>query len=109
MKAAQFWNINNVSSFRGYGVVDGEISVSDSEYAEILNDVYGEVELCGCSYGAGDTLLGVDPTAFNCGKGDYESELQSELEGQLSCEDSDDIEFIEGDEFELDEEEQADE
>jgi hypothetical protein len=54
-------------------------------------------------------LQDADPTAFRCGKGDYESELQSELENQLSKEDSDDIEFIDGDEWELEEEDEDEE
>lgn len=109
MKAAQFWNIENVSHFRGYDVRNGEIDLTNAEYEDILNDIYGDVEVCGNSYGAGSLLVDADPVAFRCGKGDYESELQSELEEQLAREDSDGIDFIDGDEFELDEEEESEE
>lgn len=112
MNAQQFWNIENVSTFRGFDIRDGEVSLSDSEYSDYLDEIYGDVEVCGMTYGAGRTLEGIDPTAFRCGKGDYESEIQSELEDQLSKEDSDNIEFIDGDEWELsddDEEENDDE
>lgn len=109
MKTAQFWNIDNVSSFRGFDVRGGEVRLGDSEYIDYLNEIYGDVEVCGYTYGAGDVLESQDPTAFRCGKCDYESEIQSELEEQLSREDSADIEFIEGDEYELsDDEEESD-
>lgn len=106
MKTAQFWNIDNVSSFRGFDVRGGEVSLGESEYIDHLNEIYGDVEVCGYTYGAGDVLESQDPTALRCGKGDYESEIQSELEDQLSREDSADIEFIEGDKYELSDDEE---
>lgn len=107
MNAQQFWNINNVSSFRGFDVSNnGEVSLSDSEYKELLNEIYGSVTVCGQEFNQGDMLEDADPTAFRCGKSDYESQLDSELEDQLSREDSDGIEFINGDEYDLDEEEE---
>lgn len=110
MNAQQFWNIDNVSSFRGFDVRGGEVSLSNIEYIDFLNEIYGDVEVCGYSYGAGNVLESQDPVAFRCGKGEYESEIQSELEDQLSREDSADIEFIEGDEYELsDDEEESEE
>lgn len=105
MKAAQFWNIDNVKSFRNYDVVDGEISMSDSEYVDILDEIYGDVQVCGMTFGSGSLLQDADPTAFRCGKGDYESSIQSELEEQLENEDDSDIEFID-DELTDDEEEE---
>lgn len=109
MKTAQFWNIDNVSSFCGFAVLGGEVSLGDSEYIDHLNEIYGDVEVCGYTYGAGNVLESQDPTAFRCSKGDYESSIQSELEEQLSREDSADIEFIEGDEYELSDDEEEEE
>lgn len=106
MKASQFWNIENVSSFRGFDVRGGEVELSNSEYKELLNEIYGSVTVCGQTFDQGDLLEDADPTAFRCGKGEYENELQSDLEKQLENEDSDDIEFIDGDEWEVDEEEE---
>lgn len=95
---------DNVSNFKGYLVDGGEVSLHDSEYVEILDDVYGEIEVCGMRYGAGSILEGVDPVAFRIGKGDEESRLQSELEEALDREDDSDIEFID----DCDEEEDED-
>lgn len=106
MNAQQFWNIDNVNTFRGFDVSNGEVSLSDSEYVDYLDEIYDDVQVCGMTYSAGSTLEAMDPCAFRCGKGDYESQLQSELEDQLEKEDSDGIDFIDGDEWELSEEDE---
>jgi len=106
MKKQAFWNIENVSSFRGFDVIDGEISLSDNEYSEYLDDIYDTVEICGLSYSAGDALKSVDPVAFRCGKSDHQSEIQAELEDQLAREDSSDIEWIDGDEGDLEDDDE---
>lgn len=95
MTTSKKFNIKNVSSFHGYDVVDGEVSMTDEEYADMLNDVYEDVNICGYKYSAGDALKEVDPTAFRCGKNDHESDIQSDLEQQLENEDESDIDFIE--------------
>lgn len=110
MTKQEFWNIDNVKTFNGYSLhqVGGEIELTDSEYEEVLNDIYGDVEVCGQTFGSGSILVDADPVSFRFMKGDYESQLQSELEEQLNREDSSGIEFIDGDEFELDEEDEND-
>lgn len=106
MKAAQFWNTDNVSTFKMYDVNrHGEVELSNEEWRDILNEMYGTVEVCGMTFGKGDLLEDADPTAFRCGKSDYENQLTSELESQLENEDDSDIEFIE----DLDEEEDEEE
>lgn len=87
------FDIANVVSFRDFDVRDGEVVLADDEYADHLDECYGNVEVCGYSYGAGRLLKEVDPTAFRCGKSDYESEIESELETQLENLDDSDIEF----------------
>lgn len=98
------FNIANVSSFRGFDVVKGEIDIHTDEYKEFLNEIYGEVQVCGMTYSQGDLLEAIDPVAFRCGLGDYESEIQSELEEALENEDDSEIEFIDNSEEEQDEE-----
>ena len=90
------FDIANVVSFRGYDVRDGEVVLADEEYVYHLDECYGDVEVCGYSYGAGRLLKEVDPVAFRCGKADYESEIQTELESQLENLDDTDIEFDDG-------------
>lgn len=95
---------DNVSNFKGYDVTNGEVSLSDSEYVEMLDDIYGEIEVCGMRYSAGSALEALDPVAFRCGKSEEESRLQSELEDQLDREDDSAIEFIDDCDDEEDEE-----
>lgn len=109
MNAQQFWNIENVSTFCSFDIVNGEVSLSNSEYKDFLNEIYGSVTVCGQEFDQGDLLEDADPVAFRCGKSDYESQIQSELEDQLNREDSSDIDFIDGDEWELSEDEEDDE
>lgn len=98
MKKQEFWSIENVSSFCGHDVVNGEVDLSDDAWEEKLDELYGEVEVCGYSYGAGCALRKLDPVAFRCGKNDEESSIQAELETQLDREDPTGIEFIDGEE-----------
>lgn len=91
------FNINNVSSFRGFSVINGQIDVSDSEYVDYLDEIYPEdVTICGMSMSQARILKECDPVAFRCGLGDYESELQSELEEAIENEDDSEIEWEEG-------------
>jgi hypothetical protein len=106
MKREDFWNVNNVTSYKNVDVVNGQVDMSEGEYQDILDDIYGTVQIAGMSYSVGRALLEVDPVAFRCGLGDEESRLQAELEEQLEREDSDDIEFDEGDEFDLEDDEE---
>ena len=50
-----------------------EYSCSDDEYDEMLDDVYGDVEICGMTYSSSRALKLLDPVAYRCGKIDYES------------------------------------
>lgn len=95
--------IENVNKFRGFYVVNGQVDISNDEYIEMLDDVYGDVTIAGMTYSAGTALEAVDPIAFRCGLGDYESEIQAELEEALDNEDYSDIDWVE--EIEEDDEE----
>ena len=88
------FNINNVDTFRGFNVVKGQVDVGSDQYKELLNDVYGSLTICGMTYDQGDALEALDPVAFHCGLGDYESEIQAELEEAIENEDDSDIEWM---------------
>ena len=68
-----------------------EYSCTEYEYDEMLDDVYGDVEICEMNYSSSQALKLLDPTAYRCGKADYEanydldnceeySDLKDELE-----------------------------
>ena len=57
----------------------------EQEYREMLNEVYGEIKICGYIYSAAEAFADVDPIAFECGLADYMSELD-----ELDDDDDDD-------------------
>jgi len=52
-----------------------EAEVTEDEYQEILDDMFPEVVIGGLSWTAGYVIREMDPTAFRCGKVDYEDTL----------------------------------
>lgn len=86
--------IENVKTFRGYDVVNGQVDISNDQYMEFLDDVCGDVTICGMTYGHGQALEAIDPVSFRCGLGDYESEIQGELEEAIENEDDSEIEWL---------------
>lgn len=90
------FNISNVVSFRGFDVRNGQIDIGTDEYIDILNDIYGDVTICGYTYGHGNALQAIDPVAFRCGLGDYESEIQAQLEEAIDNEDDSEIVWEDG-------------
>lgn len=87
-------NIMNVDTFRGFNVVNGQVNIPSECYKEFLNDIYGSITICGMTYEQGDALEALDPVAFRCGLGDYESEIQAELEEAIENEDDSEIEWL---------------
>jgi DNA repair exonuclease SbcCD ATPase subunit len=53
------------------------------EYDEFLDDVYGEIDVCGIKYCASHLLKEVDPTAYRCGMNDFNDNKISEIEGRI--------------------------
>ena len=91
------FNIANVVSFSGFDVHNGQVDVSESEYCDYLDEVYPDpVEACGMTFTASRVLQELDSVAFRCGLGDYESEIQSELEEAIENEDDSDIVWEDG-------------
>lgn len=50
--------------------------LTEDEFEEYLNEMYGTVDVCGMTFDSGAILRELDPTAFRCGQADYESELE---------------------------------
>jgi len=48
----------------GTGVSEYQL---DQDYAEMLDECYGDVDICGMLYNTSRTLREVDPTAYRCG------------------------------------------
>lgn len=44
----------------------------EDSFEEMLNDLYGTVEICGCTFNSGYALKELDPIAFRCGLADMQ-------------------------------------
>lgn len=62
--------------------LDLEVSEGEAEeqYNEMLNDVYGVVNIAGLEYETARALRDVDPVAYRCGYADYVSEYLHEVD-----------------------------
>jgi len=100
------FDLENIAFFRGYEVSGEGVELRDAEFIMILNELYGEVTVCGTSFGAGTLLVDADPVAFRCSKGDYANSETADLDAQLEARDDTSIDFIDDD---LPEEEEAEE
>lgn len=47
---------------------------TDDEYDSYLDECYGDIDVCGSTFSASYALKNLDPTAYRCGKSDYDSE-----------------------------------
>lgn len=50
----------------------------ENDYKEYLNEVYGDIDVCGLQYPAGQVLYEFDPVAFDVGFANWLSELLGE-------------------------------
>ena len=71
--------------------LDGLIEAMDSEFKEealeeyraMLDDAYGDVEICGYTYSSSRAFEEIDPTAFRCGLLDNLDSLSQDIESTL--------------------------
>jgi len=52
--------------------------MDEQDYEDYLNEAYGDIDVCGMSYPAGQVLREIDPTAFDVGFADWSSEQEEE-------------------------------
>jgi hypothetical protein len=58
-----------IETYKGYVIEENERYDEDA-YRELLDDTYGDTEICGLTYSASHALECVDPVAFRCGFAD---------------------------------------
>lgn len=85
--------LENVATFRGMDVTNGEIDDYDA-YDESL-DSEGTVTVAGMEYDPSRIIKELDPTAYRCGYNDWVDSDQSALEDAIENEDYSEIEWIE--------------
>jgi len=58
-------------------------NINETYYEEMLDDVYGEVEVCGYSYDVSLALKRIDEVAYRCGLSDYRSSMYDDILSDL--------------------------
>lgn len=61
-----------------YADEDGNECEAELEgmFENYLNEIYGDIDICGLTYAAADALKRVDPIAYRCAYSDYTSEFE---------------------------------
>ncbi len=54
-----------------------------SIYDDVLDETYGEIDICGCEYAASVALPRVDECAYNCGRNDYMSGVLEDMKYEI--------------------------
>lgn len=57
--------------------------MDDDAYDEMLDESYGDIEICGYSYSASLALFRVDEVAYCCGRNDYYDSLRPDMVDEL--------------------------
>lgn len=66
--------------------------MNDDVYDDMLDECYGEVDICGISYSASVALYRVDKCAYDCGRNDYYDSLQQDMVYDIERMDNEDEE-----------------
>lgn len=69
-----------------------EYIMSDSEYENYLDEIYGEVKIAGYKFNTGRALKELDPIAFSVSKSDVSGSLSEEVD--VSEEFEDDLQYF---------------
>lgn len=66
-----------------------ETELTDQEFITVLDDIYGDVTICGMKYSSGRALLKLNEPAFNCARNDYTDGLDKDSPVYI-CDECDD-------------------
>ena len=84
-------------------------NMDETYYEDMLNEVYGEINVCGYFYDAADALYKLDPVAYQCGMNDYYDSLWSDIKYDINRMDEGDEEEFYGLKVEIPFEEEEEE
>jgi hypothetical protein len=63
--------------------IELENNENTDEYDDMLDDSYGEVDICGMKYQSSRVLKELDPTAYQCGMNDYNDSAITEINEEI--------------------------
>ena len=58
-------------------------NMGDSAYADMLDECYGDIDICGYSYSASIAFERVDEIAYRCGRNDYYDSLSRDISDDI--------------------------
>lgn len=87
------YDIDNVKTFRGIDVTNGQID-DEAAYNDCL-DSEGTVVVRGLEFYPSEIISELDPIAYRCGYNDWIDSIQADLEDAIEAEDCSAIEWIE--------------
>lgn len=64
-------------------LIENELYSNDSYYDDMLDEVYGSIDICGIEYDASLALYRTDKVAYNVGKDEYYDALLADIEYDL--------------------------
>ena len=70
--------------------------LDDDAYDDMLDECYGEVEICGMTYSPSYALYNLDPVAYRCGRDDYYDSFYGDIVYELGRMDYGDTEYFYG-------------
>lgn len=70
--------------------------MDESYYDDMLDEVYGDIEICGYTYAASTALFRIDRVAYDCGMSDYEDSIYGDIVAELEEMDADECREIYG-------------
>ena len=66
----------------------------DADHCNILNEMYGTINICGLDYDAADALRSTDPVAFRCSFSDYIDSRDDVIEIAGECYSTSEVEDL---------------
>lgn len=91
---SNLYTIDNVATFRGHEVCNGELQADGLMFEEYLDEKMGVVDVGPYEYRASSVLREIDRPAYDQEKNNYEDWLTDELNEALLHEDGSDIEWV---------------
>lgn len=78
------YRVNNYGDIEEFETVEEAAqyiidNLDGDDYDAMLDEVYGEVDICGYTYSASYALQNLDPIAYRCGMTDYYDSLYSDI------------------------------
>ena len=59
--------------------------INEDRFNQYIDELYGQIDICGLFYDTSEVLKAVDPIAYRCLMADWESEISRELSDEINA------------------------